>query len=52
MEGVTERKFGAEIEGRTIKKLPHLRIHPIISHLMQTLLYMPGPGSRSGWVGE
>jgi hypothetical protein len=29
MEGVTETKFGAEPEGRTIQRLPHLGIHPI-----------------------
>jgi hypothetical protein len=29
MEGVTETKFGAEIEGRTIQRLPHQGIHPI-----------------------
>jgi hypothetical protein len=39
MEGVTKTKFRAEMEGRTIQRLPHLGVHPIISHLMQTLLY-------------
>jgi hypothetical protein len=29
MEGVTETKLGADTEGRTIQRLPHLRIHPI-----------------------
>jgi hypothetical protein len=29
MEGVTETKFGAETEGTTIQRLPHLGIHPI-----------------------
>jgi hypothetical protein len=29
MEGVTETKFGAEMEGRTIQRLPHPGIHPI-----------------------
>ena len=29
MEGVTETKFGAETEGRTIQRLPLLGIHPI-----------------------
>jgi hypothetical protein len=29
MEGVTETKFGAETEGRTIQRLPHPGIHPI-----------------------
>jgi hypothetical protein len=38
MEGVTETKFGAETKGWTIQRLPHPRIHPIISHQMQTLL--------------
>ena len=31
MEGVTETKFGAETEGRTIQRLPHLGIYPIRS---------------------
>jgi hypothetical protein len=35
MEGVTETKFGAETEGRTIKKLPHLGIYPINNHQTQ-----------------
>jgi hypothetical protein len=37
MEGVTESKFGAEPEGTTIQKLPHLRIHPTNNHQTQTL---------------
>jgi hypothetical protein len=41
IEGVTETKFGAETEGRTIQRLPHPRIHTIISHQTQTLLHMP-----------
>jgi hypothetical protein len=41
MEEVTERKFGAEMEGRTIQRLPHLGIHSINSHQTQTLLNMP-----------
>jgi hypothetical protein len=41
MEGVTETKFRAETEGRTIQRLPHMRIYPIISHQTQTLLQMP-----------
>ena len=41
MEGVTETKFGAKMKGWTIQRLPHLEIHPIISHQTQTLLYMP-----------
>jgi hypothetical protein len=41
MKGVTETKFGAKMEGRTMQRLPHPGIHPIISHQMQTLLYMP-----------
>jgi len=32
MEGVTETKFGAEMEERTIQRLPHLGIHPIYNH--------------------
>jgi hypothetical protein len=41
MQEVTETKFGAEMKGWTIQRLVHLGIHPIISHQMQTLLYMP-----------
>jgi hypothetical protein len=37
MEGVTETKCGAETEGRTIQRLPHLRTHPINNHQTQTL---------------
>jgi hypothetical protein len=32
MERITEIKFGAETEERTIQRLPHLGIHPINSH--------------------
>ena len=32
MEGVTETKFRAEIEGRTIQSLPHPGIHAINNH--------------------
>jgi hypothetical protein len=42
MEGVTETKFGAETQGKTIQRLPHLGIHPIYNHKTQTLLHMPG----------
>jgi hypothetical protein len=41
MEGVTETKYGAETEGRTIQRLPHLGIHPLNNHQTQTLLQMP-----------
>jgi hypothetical protein len=41
MKGVTETNCGAETEGRTIQKLPHLGIHPINNHQTQTLLQMP-----------
>jgi hypothetical protein len=41
MEGVTEANFGAETEGMTIQRLPHLGIHPINNHQTQTLLQMP-----------
>jgi hypothetical protein len=41
MEGVTETKFGAETEERTIQRLPQLGIHPINKHQTQTLLHMP-----------
>jgi hypothetical protein len=41
MEGVTETKFGAEPEGVTTQRLPHLEIHPINNHQTQILLLMP-----------
>jgi hypothetical protein len=41
MEGITETKFRAETEGRTIQRLPHLGIHPINNHQTQTLLHIP-----------
>jgi hypothetical protein len=41
MEGVTETKLGAEMEGRTIQRLPHPGIHIIYNHQTQTLLHMP-----------
>jgi hypothetical protein len=37
MEGVTETKFRAETEGRTIQRL----FHPINSHQTQTPLHTP-----------
>jgi hypothetical protein len=40
-EVVTETKFIAEDEERTIQRLPDLEIHPINSHQIQTLLHMP-----------
>jgi hypothetical protein len=36
MERVTESKFRAEMEGRTIQRLPHPGIHPINNHQTQT----------------
>jgi hypothetical protein len=41
MKGVTETNFGAETEGMTIQRLPHLGIHHIYSYQTQTLLWMP-----------
>jgi hypothetical protein len=40
-EQVTETKFGAETEGKTIQRLPHPGIHPIYNQQTQTLLHMP-----------
>jgi hypothetical protein len=40
MEGVTETKFGAEMEGKTIQRLPYPRINPIYNHHTQTLLHV------------
>jgi hypothetical protein len=41
MEGVTETKMGAQTEGRTIQRMPHLGIHHIINQQTQTLLNIP-----------
>jgi hypothetical protein len=41
MEEITETKFRAEMEGRTIQTLPHPGTHPIYNHQTQTLLHMP-----------
>jgi hypothetical protein len=41
MEGVTEKKFGSEMEWKTIQRLPHLGIHLSFNHQTQTLLNMP-----------
>jgi hypothetical protein len=35
MEGVTETKFGAKMEGKTIQRLPYPGIHPIYNHQTQ-----------------
>jgi hypothetical protein len=32
MEGVTEPTFAAKLEGKTIQRLPHPGIHPILDH--------------------
>jgi hypothetical protein len=40
-----EMKCGAETEGKTIQRLPHLQIYPVYSHQMQTLLWMPRSAS-------
>ena len=41
MEGITETKFRAETEGRTIQRLSHLVVHPINNYQIQTLVLMP-----------
>jgi hypothetical protein len=41
MERVTETKFRAETEGRTIQRLPHLEIHPINNYQTLTVLHIP-----------
>jgi hypothetical protein len=41
MEGVKEKKFGAEAEGRTILRPPHPGKNPINNHQTQTPLQMP-----------
>jgi hypothetical protein len=40
-KGVKETKCGAETEGMTIQRLPHLGIHLIYNHQTQTLLWIP-----------
>jgi hypothetical protein len=40
MEGVTETKFRAKSEGKTIQRLHHPGTHSIYTHQTQTLLYM------------
>ena len=40
-QGNTGTKCGVETEGTAIQKLPHLGIHPICRHKIQTLLLMP-----------
>ena len=37
-EGDTGTKYGAESEGKTIQRMPHLVIHPIYSYKTQSLL--------------
>ena len=41
IEGIAETTFRAKMKGLTIQRLPHLGVHPIISHKMKTLLHMP-----------
>jgi hypothetical protein len=36
-----ETKYEAEPEGKTIQRMHHLGIHPIYSHQLQKLLWMP-----------
>jgi hypothetical protein len=38
MEEVTETKFLAEMEGRTIQRLPHPWNHPIYNHQTQIII--------------
>jgi hypothetical protein len=40
-KGKKGTKYGAETEGKTIQRLPHLGIHPLYRHQTQTLLYIP-----------
>jgi hypothetical protein len=48
MDGVTKTKLGAEPEGMTIQRLPHLGIHPINNRQTQTLgRYQQEPADRS-----
>jgi len=44
--GNKETKCGAETEGKVILRLTHLVIHPMYSHQILTLLWIP----RSTWL--
>jgi hypothetical protein len=44
MEGLTETKFGAETERKTIQRLPHPGIHPIYNHQTQKIYFI-----KSSW---
>ena len=48
MEGVTETKFGAEMEGWTMQRLPHPGIHHIISLQALTPLHTLARFYRKG----
>jgi hypothetical protein len=39
MEGVTETKFGAKMDGKTVQRLSYLGIYPIYNHQTQTIAY-------------
>jgi hypothetical protein len=41
MEGVTETKFRANMEGKTMQRLPHLGIHVLYNHQTLTRLHIP-----------
>jgi hypothetical protein len=40
-KGKTEIKIGAQAEGKAMKRLAQLGIHPICSHQTQTVFLMP-----------
>jgi hypothetical protein len=44
--GRSYTKYGAETEVLTIQRLPHLGIHPIKNHQIQTILWIP---TRTCW---
>ena len=44
-KGNTWTKSGVETKGKTIQRLPHLRIHSICRHQTQTLLLIPRSAS-------
>ena len=41
LEGVTETKFGVDMKGWTIQRLPHMGINPINNHQTETLWQVP-----------
>ena len=52
MEGVTEKKFGDDTEGKIIQRLPHLGIHTILNHHTQTISLMANRPSSATYAAR